>query len=318
MKYHPQSLHFSLEQRKVLNKKVLYLLDTGSGEEYSITSDYGLSYVFIERLSDLERIRPGDFVLVTLNKLVQYQKQIRKWIRLHSQKIFFALDESDEISNPDSRRAKASLSCFRRCQTKLLTTGTSTRNNISEFAPQLELLYNNSIHMITWSKITYSIDRYDGTLESRHNAFYGQPIPAYKRGYALFSACHLPEKTTVFGVAERNQDIYNASELNDILAKTVITRTFEEVTGKEIRRIHQVPLPFTTEELAVYGIVMKEFYRIQREYFRSTGNHRKDAMLRLMQQIMLLLRVAAAPNTLKEYEGDTPLKIMSAVELSAQ
>ncbi len=94
--------------------------------------------------------------------------------------------------------------------------------------------------------------------------------------------------------------------------------TIEEVTGKEIRRIHQVPLPFTTEELAVYGIVMKEFYRIQREYFRSTGNHRKDAMLRLMQQIMLLLRVAAAPNTLKEYEGDTPLKIMSAVELSAQ
>ena len=41
-------------------------------------------------------------------------------------------------------------------------------------------------------------------------------------------------------------------------------------------------------------------------------------MLKLMQQIMLLLRVAAAPNTLREYEGDTPLKILTAVEMAAQ
>ena len=56
---------------------------------------------------------------------------------------------------------------------------------------------------------------------------------------------------------------------------------------------------------------------MQREYFASTGNHRKDAMLRLVQQITLLLRVAAAPNTLKEYSGGTPLKIMTAVEMAA-
>lgn len=63
---------------------------------------------------------------------------------------------------------------------------------------------------------------------------------------------------------------------------------------------------------------MKEFGKVQRAYFASTGNHRKDAMLRLMQQITLMLRVAAAPNTLNEYAGDTPLKIMAAVEMSAQ
>ena len=283
-----------------------------------VLQNYSLPYVFVERLADLERIKPGDFVLITLNKLGQYQKQIKKWIKRHNQNICLALDESDEISNPYSKRAKASLSCFRCCRAKLLTTGTSTRNNISEFAPQLELLYNNSINMITWCDITYHFDREDNSLKSRFNPYYGCPIPAYKSGYSLFAACHLPEKTTVFGVAERNQNIYNAGELNNILAKTVITRTFEEVTGKEIRRIHQVPLPFMPEERAVYEIVMKEFCKIQREYFASTGNHRKDAMLRLMQQITLLLRVAAAPNTLKEYTGDTPLKIMTAVEMSAQ
>lgn len=283
-----------------------------------VLPNYGLSYVFVERLVDLERIRPGDFVLVTLNKLGSYQKQIKKWIKRHNQKICLTLDESDEISNPDSQRAKASLDCFRRCRMKLLTTGTSTRNNISEFAPQLELLYNNSINMITWCRTTYYCDREDNSINSENNAYYGCPIPAYKTGYALFSACHLPEKTTVFGMTERTQDIYNADELNRLLAKTVITRTFEEITGKEIRRIHQVPLQFLPEEKAVYRMVMEEFYKVQREYFASTGNHRKDAMLRLVQQITLLLRVAAAPNTLKEYNGGTPLKIMTAVEMAAE
>ena len=283
-----------------------------------VLPNYGLSYVFVERLADLERIRPGDFVLVTLNKLGSYQKQIKKWIKRHNQKICLTLDESDEISNPDSQRAKASLDCFRRCRMKLLTTGTSTRNNISEFAPQLELLYNNSINMITWCRTTYYCDREDNSINSENNAYYGCPIPAYKTGYALFSACHLPEKTTVFGMTERTQDIYNADELNRLLAKTVIIRTFEEITGKEIRRIHQVPLQFLPEEKAVYRMVMEEFYKVQREYFASTGNHRKDAMLRLVQQITLLLRVAAAPNTLKEYNGGTPLKIMTAVEMAAE
>ena len=283
-----------------------------------VLPNYGLSYVFVERLKDLERIKPGDFVLLTLNKLCQYQKQIKKWLTRHSYKVCLTLDESDEISNPSSKRAKACLSCFRRCRAKLLTTGTSTRNNISEFAPQMELLYNNSINMITWCDTIYSYDRESGCLDSKENPYYGQPIPAYKKGYSLFSSCHLPEKTTVFGVAERNQDIFNADQLNDILAKTVITRTFEEVTGKEIRRIHQVPLSLAFEDWDAYKVVLEEFSKVQREYFASTGNSRKDAMLRLMQQITLLLRVAAAPNTLKEYKGDIPLKIMAAVEMAAE
>ena len=62
-----------------------------------VLPNYGLSYVFVERLADLERIKPGDFVLVTLNKLGAYQKQIKKWIKRHNQKICLTLDESDEI-----------------------------------------------------------------------------------------------------------------------------------------------------------------------------------------------------------------------------
>ncbi len=182
----------------------------------------------------------------------------------------------------------------------------------------MELLYNNSINMISWCERLYHYDKESDALESKPNDYYGEPIPAYKRGYRLFSASHLPEKTTVFGIGERTQDIFNSDVLSDILGKTVITRTFEEVTGKEIRRIHQVPVEFAPEEREVYGKVMREFHAVQRNYFASTGNHRKDAMLRLMQQITLLLRVSAAPNSLSEYTGDTPVKILTAVEMAAQ
>lgn len=281
--------------------------------------NYGLPYVFVERLADLEHIRSGDFVIMTLNKMGEYRKHIKRWLKMHGRKIQFVLDESDEISNPSTVRAKAALDCFRRCRSKLLTTGTSTRNNISEFAPQLELLYNNSINMLCWCDTTYTYDREDGCIEPHYdNPYYGKPIPPYKTGYALFSSCHLPEKTTVFGIGERTQDIYNADVLDDILAKTVITRTFEEITGKDIRRIQQVPVNFALEEREVYQQVMKEFEKIWRNYFASTGNARKDAGLKLMQQITLLLRVSAAPNTLSEYEGGTPVKIMKAVKMAAQ
>ena len=283
-----------------------------------VLPNYGLSYVFVERLADLARIRPGDFVLLTLNKVGQFHKRLKKWLKALGRKIQFVLDESDEISNPYTVRARAALSCFRRCWAKLETTGTSTRNNISEFAPQLEMLYNNSINMLSWADTLYSYDKEDGTLENRVNSYYGKPIPAYKKGYALFSASHLPEKITVFGVGQRTQDIFNADALTELLGKTVITRTFEEVTGKDLKRIHQVPLRFAPDEREVYMKVIKEFYIIQRNYFASTGNARKDAMLRLMQQITLLLRASAAPNTLQEYTGDIPVKVMDVVERTAE
>lgn len=36
----------------------------------------GFSYVFVERLADLQRIRPGDFVILTLNKVSQYKSRL--------------------------------------------------------------------------------------------------------------------------------------------------------------------------------------------------------------------------------------------------
>ena len=286
-----------------------------------VLRNYSLPYVFVERLADLSRIEPGDFVLITLNKVSTYRKQLRKWVKSRQQKLQLVLDESDEISNPNSTRCKSVLSCFRRCRMKLLTTGTSTRNNIAEFAPQLELLYNNSINMISWNSYIYRHERdaeIDDPPARQNNPYYREPIPAYKKGYSLFSASFLPERITVFGLGQRTQDIYNADTLTQILEKTVITRTFEEVAGKEIKRLHQIPLRFSPEERQVYQKAMNEFSMMRSNYFASTGNSRKDSMMRLIQQITLLLRIGAAPDTVHEYTGDTPGKIMAAVEMAAQ
>ncbi len=280
-----------------------------------VLKNYGLPYVFLEELSDFAKIKKGDFVIITLNGLRKYQKQIKRWIRMHNENIQLVFDESDEISNASGATTKACLDCFRRVRYKLLETGTSTRNNISEFAPQLELLYNNSYNMLSWCNDIYHRNKESGELETYGNPYFGEPIPAYKRGYALFSASHLPEKITVFGVGQRTQDIYNADVLSEILGKTVITRTFEEITGKDIRRIHQVPVKFSEAEKAVYQQAVEKFYEMRWNYFQSTGNSRKDSMMILMQQILTLLRISAAPSSMTEYVGDSPVKIQKVLSM---
>ena len=133
----------------------------------------GIRHVFVERLADFQKVQPGDFVLMTLNKAGQFRKQIPQYLKRIGRKIQFVLDESDNIANPTTRQATSILACFRRCRYKLLTTGTSTRNNISEFAPQLELLYNNSINMISWCTTLYHYSRNSGTVDSYGNSMYG-------------------------------------------------------------------------------------------------------------------------------------------------
>lgn len=282
---------------------------------------YGLPHRSINRLSDLDQIQNGEFVLITLNMLTKYCKQVKRHIRMQNQKVCLVFDESDEMTNPQSKRTKAVLDCFRRVRWKLAMTGTVTRNNISESAPQFELLYNNSYNFMSDCQWIYRYEKDDAgemQLRTEPNDYYGKPIPAYAPGYSLFAASHLPAKITVFGQEKRTQDIFNADELNALLSYSVITRTFEEIVGKEIRRMHQINVRFTPPERAVYHQAVSEFERIRMHYFSSTGNSRKDSMMKLIQQITLLLRISAAPNTMAEYDSeDAPAKLDRVAEMIA-
>lgn len=279
------------------------------------------NYRMIRTLSDLDAVQDGEFVIITLNMLSKYRKQIKRHIRIRNRNIDFVFDESDEMTNPDSKRTKAVLDCFRKVRYKLAMTGTVTRNNISESAPQLELLYNNSHNMISWAQELYWYEKDDEGgewLNSSSNPLYGKPIPAYKPGYKLFAESHLPEKITVFGVGKKSQDIFNADVLNNLLGYAVITRTFAEITGKEIRRVHQIPVSFAPAEHEVYMRAVDEFYTMRQRYFALTGNSRKDGMMALVQQITLLLRISAAPNTVAEYSSpDIPIKLQKICDMVA-
>lgn len=283
--------------------------------------NYSIPYRMIKKLSDLDAVEDGEFVIVTLNMLCKYRKQIKRHIRLRNQKVCLVFDESDEMTNQNSKRTKAILDCFRRVKFKLAMTGTVTRNNISECAPQLELLYNNSYNMLSWADALYSFGKDSNGeefLDCTSNPYYGEPIPAYKPGYNLFASSHLPEKITVFGVGKKTQDIFNADALDRLLSYSVITRTFAEITGKEIRKIHQIPVSFTPVEREVYKKAIEEFYSMRSRYFASTGNSRKDSMMALIQQITLLLRISAAPNTVAEYSvDDIPVKIRTVCDMVA-
>ncbi len=195
--------------------------------------NYGMTnYRMIRSLSDLDAVQDGEFVIITLNMLSKYRKQIKRHIKIRNRNVCLVFDESDEMTNPNSKRTKAVLDCFRKVRFKLEMTGTVTRNNISESAPQLELLYNNSYNMISWADTLYYYEKgTDGEtyLDATNNPFYGKPIPAYKPGYTLFAESHLPERITVFGVGKKTQDIFNAEVLNKLLSYSVITRTFAEI-----------------------------------------------------------------------------------------
>ena len=59
MKYQSQALRFSLEQRRMLNEKVIYLLDSQSCNQYDITGeDIFNAYTGI---GGLHRLSQGDF-----------------------------------------------------------------------------------------------------------------------------------------------------------------------------------------------------------------------------------------------------------------
>ena len=251
--------------------------------------------------ADLETVPEGVFLVLSTSMLGKLKRGLTKFIRRTSRKLCLVFDESDEITNPSSQRTRHILGIFRRLKYKILDTGTTTRNNIAELYSQFELLYNNSINMICWCSRIYHENR-DREIEEDPNPHYGEPFPAF-RGHVLFRACHCPGKATVFGIEKQNQDVYNKDELSELIGKTVITRKFKDFAGEKYEvRMHTV-VPSEGEH-EVYRVIIEEFCRICELYYNSTGDTKKDAGLRLMRQIKLLIKACSVPHLIEGYFGN--------------
>ncbi|HVI44594.1 MAG TPA: N-6 DNA methylase [Chitinophaga sp.] len=262
---------------------------------------YGFSFIRISRISDCDRVQPGQIILVSFDMLTQLKRQVKALVKRYSYKIALLVDESDELTNANSKRSKATLSCFRKAKYKLLTTGTTTRNNINELYTQLELLYNNSSNFLCQAPLVYKTDK-EGCLEPLPNEQLGFPFPAY-HGNSLFRYCFSPQKTSVLGIKKENQDVFNAGHLATLLAKTVITRSLEQIVGEQKYEIKTHAVIQNEAERALYEMLMKDFCRIIYDYYTSTGNSRKDAALWIVRQIMSLIKATSMPHLMPNFRG---------------
>lgn len=264
------------------------------------------NYVNIRSMQDVYDLKVGQYALISLDFLVRYERQVSKYVKMQSHKVAVLFDESDEITNARAKRTKAVLSCFRKAKRKLLATGTTTRNNITELYSQLKFLYNNSIQMLCYCEdiwvSEYSKTDKEWILVREVNEHYMQPFPP-KAGSLLFKRCFNPEKSTVFGIKKHNQDLHHQQELRNIIEYTIITRKFKDIAGDKYYITHK-QVTQTDDELELYRIVMEEFYSIVGHYFSSTGNSKKDAGLRLVRQMQLLIKATSVPQVFKEYTGD--------------
>ena len=251
--------------------------------------------------SDLTNVPEGIFLVVSTSMLGKLRRGLVRYVKQTSRKLCLVFDESDEITNPTSQRTRNILCIFRRLKYKILDTGTTTRNNIAELYSQFELLYNNSVNMVCWSPQVYHENK-EREIEEESNTDYGSPFPAF-RGHVLFRACHCPGKATVFGIEKQNQDVYNKEELSELIGKTVITRKFRDFAGEKYKIQTHTVSP-SDGEREVYRVIIEEFCRICELYYNSTGDAKKDAGLRLMRQIKLLIKACSVPHLIEGYSRD--------------
>lgn len=288
------------------NKRVKNVIVTAPAIAVNLTWEpfltrNGEKFITVKKWKDFDNIPEGIFVIVSLSMLSKLKKYLMRFVKNRSQKICLLFDESDEITNPSASRTKISLDIFRRVRYKLLTTGTTTRNNINELYSQIELLYNNSVNMICWCTEIFYQDK-DKDIYDESNPYYGESFPA-RGGSRLFKACFCPVKTSVFGIEKQNQDVYNKEHLAKIIAKTIITRKFREFAGEKYNILTHYVKP-SAGERAVYKTVLQEFYRIVYMYFNKTDDTRKESQLRLIRQIQLLIKACSVPNHMEGYYGD--------------
>ncbi|MFE6075746.1 N-6 DNA methylase [Paenibacillus sp. NPDC057886] len=293
---------YHLQHNNVRNMFIVAPAIAITGTFETILTSYGIPFVKVDSLQSMYTIKPSDIVLVTFNMLTKYQRQIKKFIRLNARKIGLVVDESDSIASMTSKRTRATLNVFRNAKYKLLTTGTSVRNSIGEAFPQFQLLYNSSVNFLNQCKEIYIEDKKTKELKTETNSYYLKPYPQYHKGQKLFKESHIPEKITVFGVSQATQHIYNSDTLKTLIDSTIITRTFEEITGRSISNIVQSTCSFNNHEHQLYKKIIEKFYEMTRN-INKTGNSRKDRMLEIIQQLNMLIRSCSAPHLFKEYEG---------------
>ncbi|WP_233099869.1 hypothetical protein [Bacillus velezensis] len=109
--------------------------------------------------------------------------------------------------------------------------------------------------------------------------------------------------------------MYNSEHLKSLIDKTMITRTFEEVSGKDLYKLTPSFCSFNKDEEQLYSVIIQEFYKLA-HMFKSTGNARKDALLRIINQLNSLLKACVTPDKFPEYySSQMPSKALKMLSM---
>lgn len=273
-------------------------------------------FIKIKKVTDIDRIKEGMFVLITQNKIIEkiIYRALRKFVKKQNQKVMLLFDESDNAKNPHSLRTKAIKAVFRKAKYKFCTTGTATLNDIAELYSQLELLYNNSYTMPNECEEMYHLDKKSNKISVFKNPKIGLPYSA-KHGNGDFKACFNPLKATVFGVEKKDQNVYNEQHLLKIISQSMITRAFEEISGKDKYSIVSHKVVMTDCEKKIYEKILTDFIPLIPMFYATTGNQQKDAYLRIIQQINLLIKACSLPQRFPEFTDEVPTKFLKVQNL---
>lgn len=155
--------------------------------------------------------------------------------------------------------------------------------------------------MICYARDVYYENK-EREIETETNPYYLQPFPA-RRGATLFKSCFCPGKATVFGLEKHNQDIYNQEYLTELINKTIITRKFKEFAGDKYEIVTRTVKPSEGEK-EVYKTILEKFHEILYLYFNPMKDKKKESQLRLVRQIMLLIKACSVPQYMKGYYGE--------------
>jgi len=265
-------------------------------------------FTIVSKPEHFNNLKEGQFVILSVSMLGKIDDALRQYLKEKSQKVCLLFDESDELTSDQSLRTKRTLKCFRRVKYKMLGTGTTTRNYISELFSQFQLLYNSSMNFMCYCPQVY-FENDKREIWPRLNSNYLKPFPP-RRGAALFKSCFNPGKASVFGIEKQNQDVYNKSSLWEIIGKAIITRKFKEFAGDKYS-IHTQSVKPAEGELGVYEKVIKEFFDIVSIYFNTSDDKRKESSLAIVRQIQLLIKACSVPDLMPGYCSDSlPQKVL--------
>jgi len=274
------------------NKKSFVIVKTPSDIKKDV--DY---YIFTTELlaRTIKRNKAGD------NTSKFGFRQIKKYMKSFDFDVI--VDECQDMNDYTSNTYKAVRNLFVSAKRKLCMSGTVISNNVAEYFPLIDFLYNGTYinNCENWY-IEQKVKGEPNKIIKTKNDKIGQPFKSYK-GFSDFKRCFCPAKKSVFGISKQNQDIYNETELINLLDTVLLIRKFKDIAADKYNINHILINP-TFDEKMLHEDILEQTGNYIRAYYDSTGNSRKDSALRIIRQLNLLIETTIYPERFEELKGE--------------